>query len=149
MVSARSGSQLALSGRLFVADLDLSSFGPYYADAWSDLDELERTLERAGSWRARRYLTGHHVGVIEDDATYQERLARYRDKLTHREELLVAFLAEPRSLDDIVARRFVYRPHDRVAGIDRTERATALRHLARLERAGRVRRAADGRWAAG
>jgi hydroxyacylglutathione hydrolase len=133
---------------LFLADLDLSSFGPYYADAWSDLDELERTLERAASWRARSYLTGHHVGVIDDDTVYLERLARYREKITGREGRLLDFLAQPRTLDEMVAHRFVYRPHDEVPGLERTERATASRHLARLERARRVRRSDDGRWSA-
>ncbi|HUP21945.1 MAG TPA: MBL fold metallo-hydrolase [Thermoanaerobaculia bacterium] len=133
---------------LFLADLDLSSFGPYYADAWSDLAELERTLERAASWRARIYLTGHHVGVIDDDTTYLERLARYREKITSRESRLFDFLAEPRTLDEMVAHRFVYRPHDDVSGIERTERATALRHLESLERAHRVRRSGEGRWLA-
>jgi hydroxyacylglutathione hydrolase len=133
---------------LFLADLDLSSFGPYYADAWSDLDDLERTLERAASLRARRYLTGHHVGVIEDDATFLERLARYRTVIATRERRMLELLAEPRTLEQMVAHRFVYRPHDEVAGIDRTERATARRHLVRLERAGRVRRVEDGCWVA-
>lgn len=133
---------------LFLADLDLSSFGPYYADAWSDLDDLERTLERAASWRAARYLTGHHVGVIDDDATYLERLARYREKLATRERRLLELLAEPRSLDELVAHRLVYRPHDEVAGLERTERATAARHLEHLERAGRVWRSEGGRWVA-
>ena len=28
----------------FLADIDLSSFGPYYGDAWSDLEDFERSL---------------------------------------------------------------------------------------------------------
>ena len=31
-------------GILFLGDIDLSSFGPFYGDAWSDLEDFERTL---------------------------------------------------------------------------------------------------------
>lgn len=126
---------------LFLADLDLSSFGPYYADAWSDLDDLERTLERASDLLAGVYVSGHHVGVI-DDVTYRERLAKYRRVIARRDERMLELLAEPRTLDEMVAHRFVYRAHDDLPGIDRTERVTALRHLERLEREGKVVRTA-------
>ena len=33
-------------GIAFIGDIDLSSFGPYYGDAWSSLDDFERSLER-------------------------------------------------------------------------------------------------------
>ncbi|HVS13583.1 MAG TPA: hypothetical protein VMV46_06655 [Thermoanaerobaculia bacterium] len=104
--------------------------------------------DRGGSWRARVYLSGHHVGVIEEHATYLERLSRYQEKIASRERRLLDFLADPRSLDEMAAHRFVHRPHDVTSGVERTERATALRRLARLERAGRVRRRGD-RWMAG
>jgi glyoxylase-like metal-dependent hydrolase (beta-lactamase superfamily II) len=132
---------------LFLADLDLSSFGPYYADAWSDLDDLERTLERAGALEASCYLTGHHVGVL-DPAAYRARLARYRLVIESRNERMLAFLAEPRTIEEMVVHRFVYRAQDDVPGIDRTERATALRHLERLERAGRVVKVESRKWKA-
>ena len=31
---------------LYLGDIDLSSFGPYYGDAWSDLEDFERSLAR-------------------------------------------------------------------------------------------------------
>lgn len=132
---------------LFLADLDLSSFGPYYADAWSDLDDFERTLEWAGSLRASVYLCGHHVGVL-DDGAFRNRLARYRSVIASRSERMLSFLAVTRTLDEMVAHRFVYRPHDEVAGIDRTERVTAERHLERMEREGRVVQIDGHRWRA-
>ena len=83
-----------------------------------------------------------------DNATYRARLARYRAVIASRSERLLAFLAEPRTIEELVAHRFVYRPQDDVPGIDRTERVTALRHLERLERQGRVAQAGPGRWVA-
>jgi glyoxylase-like metal-dependent hydrolase (beta-lactamase superfamily II) len=134
-------------GLLFLGDIDLSSFGPYYGDAWSDLEELERTLERAAGFEAAHYLSGHHVGLI-DRATYAERLARYTAKIQEREERLLAFLAEPRTMDEIVRHRFVYRPQDQVANADATERVMMGMHLDRLVRRGSVEARDGGRFAA-
>ncbi len=39
---------------VYLADIDLSSFGPYYGDAWSDLEDFERTSR--GGAQARRAL---------------------------------------------------------------------------------------------
>jgi glyoxylase-like metal-dependent hydrolase (beta-lactamase superfamily II) len=47
---------------LYLADIDLSSFGPYYGDAWSSLEDFERTLEKVRSLSARHYATFHHIG---------------------------------------------------------------------------------------
>jgi glyoxylase-like metal-dependent hydrolase (beta-lactamase superfamily II) len=130
---------------LFVGDVDLSSFGPYYGDAWSDLEDFERTLERARRLRARLYVTFHHVGVLEPLA-FRERLARYAEVIRRREARLLAFLAEPRSLDEIVAHRFVYRPQDAVPYADPVERRSMGQHLARLLRDGRVLEPEPGRY---
>src|SRR5262249_30001808 len=50
---------------LYLGDVDLSSFGPYYGDAWSSLEDFDRTLAIAGTLEARWYATFHHVGVVE------------------------------------------------------------------------------------
>ena len=129
---------------LFLVDLDLSGFGPYYGDAWSDLEAFESTLERVAEMRATHYLTGHHLGII-DQATFERRLARYRARIDQREERLLDFLEQPRTLDEIVAHRIVYRPHDEGGGIDSVERRSALLHLDRLQ-AGSVVLHDDGRF---
>ena len=107
---------------LFLADIDLSGFGPYYADDWSDLEDFERSIERCLALRARYYLTGHHIGLIEDSETYVDRVTRYLERIAQREERLLSFLSEPRNIEQIVEHRFIYRPQDRGAGIDRAER---------------------------
>ena len=47
---------------LYLADVDLSSFGPYYGDAWSSLEEFEATLAQLRGFDARYYATFHHIG---------------------------------------------------------------------------------------
>jgi glyoxylase-like metal-dependent hydrolase (beta-lactamase superfamily II) len=124
---------------LYLGDIDLSSFGPYYGDAWSSLEDFESTLARVRAMNARWYATFHHIGVVDGRAAFLERLDRFTAVIAAREARLLAYLAEPRTLDEIVVHRFVYRPGDPVAFADDVERRSMRQHLARLVAAGRVR----------
>jgi glyoxylase-like metal-dependent hydrolase (beta-lactamase superfamily II) len=134
---------------LYLGDIDLSSFGPYYGDAWSSLEDFERTLAAARRIEARWYATFHHVGVLEGRAAFRERLDRFAAVIAERERRLLAFLAAPRTLDEIVAHRFVYRPGDAVDFADDVERRSMGQHLARLAAAGTVHEVEPGRYVAG
>ena len=63
-----------------------------------------------------------------------------------REERLLAFLAEPHTLDEVAAHRFVYRPGDAVAFADAVERRSMAQHIARLRAQGRVEEVEPGRY---
>jgi len=132
---------------LFLADIDLSSFGPYYGDAWSDLEDFERSLARVRDVEARWYATFHHIGVV-DRAVFLERLERFAARIADREQRLLEYLEEPRSLDEIAEHRFVYRPADPVPFASAVERRSMGLHLERLERKGAVTRPDPDRWRA-
>ena len=132
---------------LYLGDIDLSSFGPYYGDAWSDLEDFERSLARVREVDARHYATFHHVGVV-DRPTFLERLDRYAEVIRSREERLLAFLQEPHTLDEVADHRFVYRPGDAVAFAAPVERRSMGLHIERLVRDGRVREVSPGRFQA-
>jgi glyoxylase-like metal-dependent hydrolase (beta-lactamase superfamily II) len=134
---------------LYLGDIDLSSFGPYYGDAWSDLEDFERTLVRVRELRARHYATFHHIGVLDGRDAFLERLDRFRAVIADREARLLAFLREPHDLDEIARHRFVYRPGDDVAFAEGVERRSMGQHVLRLVRAGRVREVEPGRYLAG
>jgi glyoxylase-like metal-dependent hydrolase (beta-lactamase superfamily II) len=131
---------------LYLGDIDLSSFGPYYGDAWSSLEDFERTLAMVRGMAARCYATFHHVGVLEDRDAFVDRLDRFTAVIARREAALLDFLAEPRSLAEIAAHRFVYRQGDAVPYADPVERRSMGQHLARLVTAGRVEETAPGRF---
>lgn len=95
---------------------------------------------------ARWYATFHHIGVLEGRAPYLERLERFAAVIPDRERRLLDYLAEPRTLADIVAHRFVYRPSDPVSFADPVERRSMGLHLERLERRGAVERVAPETW---
>jgi glyoxylase-like metal-dependent hydrolase (beta-lactamase superfamily II) len=134
---------------LYLADIDLSSFGPYYGDAWSDLEQFERTLARVRELRARHYATFHHIGVIDERDAFLARLDRFRGVIGDREARLLEYLREPRTLDEIARHRFVYRPGDDIPFAEAVELRSMGQHVQRLLRAGRVREVEVGRYFAG
>jgi glyoxylase-like metal-dependent hydrolase (beta-lactamase superfamily II) len=131
---------------LYLGDVDLSSFGPYYGDAWSSLEDFERTLALARTLEARWYATFHHIGVVDGQAAFLEKIDRFTAVIADRERRLLEYLAEPRSIDDIATHRFVYRPADPVSFAEPVERRSMSQHVDRLVAAGRVREVEPGRY---
>lgn len=130
----------------FVGDIDLSRFGPHYGDVGSDLEAFEASIERCLQVQARWYGTFHHKGVVTGAAEFGTQLRAYREVIRTREQRLLEFLAEPRTLDDVVAHRLVYRPHVDLPWVDSVERRTAEQHLARLVADGRCEIVEPGRF---
>jgi hypothetical protein len=64
--------------------------------------------------------------------------------MDRRDDTLLGLLQQPRTLEDVVAHRLVYRPHVQLPFVEAVERRTALLHLERLERLGLVRPVAGG-----
>ncbi len=131
---------------LYLGDIELTSFGPYYGDAWSNLDDFERSLARVRAIDADWYATFHHIGVLEGKAAFLERLDVFEAKIADREQRLLEFLAEPRSMQQITDHRFVYRPGDDIPWAEFTERRSAEQHIARWLERGAVKEIEAGRW---
>jgi glyoxylase-like metal-dependent hydrolase (beta-lactamase superfamily II) len=133
-------------GVFFLSDIDLTGFGPYYGDAWSDLEDFEESLRRVRDEEADYYVTFHHKGVIEGRPAFVERLDAFHSVIDRRHAAMLAFLAEPRSLDEMVRHRFVYRPHVQLVFADSVERRSASLHLERMQARGEVREVEPGRY---
>jgi glyoxylase-like metal-dependent hydrolase (beta-lactamase superfamily II) len=134
------------AGVLFLGDIDLTGFGPYYGDAWSNLADFERSLARVRELPARVWVSFHHAGVITERAEFLAKLDRFAGRIAERERALLDFLAAPRSLDEMVAHRFLYPPHAQLSYIDAVERRTITQHLDRFAAHGRVERCDENRW---
>lgn len=133
-------------GVLFLGDIDLSGFGPYYGDAWSNLQDFEHSLARVRALPARIWVSFHHAGVITERDVFLAKLDRFAGRIAEREHALLDYLTTPRSLDELVAHRFLYPPHAQMSFIDAAERRTIRQHLARLTAQGRVDQCDDERW---
>lgn len=143
-----SGFLIEPDGFLFVADIDLTSFGPYYGDVGSSLTDFEASLRRSREIGVRWYGTAHQKGVIEGAGEFSERLDAFVGVVEKRDVTLLAFLDEPRTVEEIAEHRLVYRPHVEGPHVEPVERRTAVQHLHRLIGTGRVTEVEPGRFRA-
>jgi glyoxylase-like metal-dependent hydrolase (beta-lactamase superfamily II) len=127
-------------GVAFVGDIDLSSFGPYYGDHWSDLDDFVASMVRVRDLDARHYVTFHHKGVVDGRAEFVRLLDEFAAVIERRSDRLLALLDQPRTLDDLVVDGIVYRVGTRPDHFGHSvERRTISMHLDALQRQGVVR----------
>jgi hypothetical protein len=130
----------------FLSDIDLTGFGPYYGDAWSDLEDFESSLATVRDEDADWYVTFHHKGVIEGRAEFLRLLDAFAEVIPRRHAAMLDFLAEPRTVDEMVAHRFVYRPHVTLGFVEMVERRTAELHLQRMLARGEAAEVEPGRF---
>jgi glyoxylase-like metal-dependent hydrolase (beta-lactamase superfamily II) len=135
-------------GVFFLSDIDLTGFGPYYGDAWSDLDDFSDSLQRVRQEEADWYVTFHHKGVIEGRDTFVQMVDDFAAVIDRRHAAMLEFLAEPRTVDDMVAHRFIYRPHVEHVFADNVERRSATLHLQRMLARGEASEIEPGRYRA-
>lgn len=132
--------QVEPGGIAFIGDIDLSGFGPYYADACSDLRAFRETLRRIEDLEAQVWITFHHKGVITERETFLELLRAFRGKIDRREQAICDVLAGGgRTLAELVAHRFMYPQGYHDVFTDDAERICLEQHLELLTEAGRVR----------
>jgi glyoxylase-like metal-dependent hydrolase (beta-lactamase superfamily II) len=146
--AGHSGFLIEPDGFLFVADIDLTSFGPYYGDVGSSLTDFESSMRRCREIGVRWYGTAHQKGVIEGATEFSRRLDDFAGVTARRDAALLAFLDEPRTVEEITGHRLVYRPHVEGPHVEPVERRTAVQHLDRLIGTGRVREVEPGRFRA-
>lgn len=146
--AGHSGFLIEPEGFLFVGDIDLTSFGPYYGDVGSSLVDFEASMRRCREIDARWYGTSHQKGVIEGAEEFRRRLDGFAGVVARREAALLAFLGEPRTVEEIVDHRLVYRPHVEGPHVRPVERRTAVQHLDVLMSGGLVAEVEPGRFRA-
>ncbi|MGI9605722.1 MAG: MBL fold metallo-hydrolase [Acidimicrobiales bacterium] len=133
-------------GVFFLSDIDLTGFGPYYGDVWSDLDQFEESLVRVRDVEAEWYVTFHQKGVIEGRDRFVEMLDAFHSVIARRHDAMLEFLEVPRSIDEMAEHRFVYRPHVQIPFVETVERRTAELHMARMLAGGEAEEAGPGRF---
>ncbi len=123
---------------MFLADYDLTRFGPWYGDRDSSIELSLASLEKLASYPAEVWLTSHEDGVFLGDTS--EAFVAYRGVIDQREAKLLDFLTQPRSMEEIVAACLVYRkPREPRAFYEWGEGAIMGKHLARLLTAQAIR----------
>jgi glyoxylase-like metal-dependent hydrolase (beta-lactamase superfamily II) len=141
-----SGFRLDGGRVFFLSDIDLTGFGPYYGDMWSDLDDFEESLRKVRDEEAQHYVTFHHKGVIHGQGRFLQLLQEFHAVIDRRHAAMLEYLVEPRTLDDMAQHRFVYRPHVESGFVTTVERRTAELHLARMLTRGETVEVEPGRY---
>jgi len=127
---------------IFLADLDLVKFGPYYGDNNSSIEDTIKSLQRLAKIDADVYLVSHgKAGIMEGDPVH---IQRYIQVIYQREEKLLDFLASgPKTIQEITAHGVIYGGHRLANGawdLSQTEKSMMQKHLDRLERIGSVKK---------
>ncbi|ABW66146.1 beta-lactamase domain protein [Desulfosudis oleivorans Hxd3] len=124
-------------GVLFLGDLDLTPFGPWYGDAVSSIPDTIASVRRLMEIPARVWITSHNMGVLTQGVA--EAAARYLAVIDEREQKIVDFLSTPRTLNEIAAQWFVYKkPREPEMFYAFGERGMAAKHLEYLMEKGDV-----------
>lgn len=132
-------------GILFLGDYDLTSFGPWYGDRYSDIEKTVESVSRLRGMDVRIWITGHETGIfLEPPGSLWD---DYLEVIWKREQRLLEFLRQPRTMEEIVRAWIVYgRPREPEAFFAFGEKAIMGKHLKRLmargvvlEEAGRFR----------
>ena len=114
-------------------DIDLSTFGPYYGDAGSSLEEFEATLLALPKVVADHYVTFHHKGVVDGHDAFVAAVSAFGEAIARREATLLELLATRRTLDQLVEIGIVYRPGTRPPLFgESVEKRSIQQHLDRL-----------------
>jgi glyoxylase-like metal-dependent hydrolase (beta-lactamase superfamily II) len=142
----RGHSGFRVDNVFFLSDIDLTGFGPYYGDVWSDLDDFEESLAKVRHEQGDYYVTFHHKGIIEGREQFLEMLDAFAAVIPRRHGEMLDFLIEPRSIAEMAAHRFIYRPDVELPIADAVERRSADLHVARMLRRGEATEVEPGRF---
>jgi len=94
-------------GVIYVADIDLTSFGPWYAGSDGDIDLFISSCERLKAIDCEYFITGHEKGVLRRK-DFLAGLTTFIDIIDDRDSKILSVLTRPLSLPEIVACGLIY-----------------------------------------
>jgi glyoxylase-like metal-dependent hydrolase (beta-lactamase superfamily II) len=128
---------------LFAADVDLTSFGPFYGHDFADIDEFLQSIERLKRLNATIVTTGH-AGPFNGQVS--EKFNVYEEIVYRRDRMILEQLSQPRALSDFRDRNIIFRSYPDFPDLIRWfELVHIEKHLERLKAMGKVEYR-DDRW---
>jgi glyoxylase-like metal-dependent hydrolase (beta-lactamase superfamily II) len=115
---------------LFSFDIDLDPFGPWYGTRESEIVAFEESIRRVRSIEPR-ILVSSHLGIVSEGI--EERLEAYLAVISQRDERILDFLSQRRSLEEMVGQALIYGGFPYAPELLRFwEGQMVLKHLQRL-----------------
>lgn len=132
---------------IYLADIDLSRFGPWYGNAVSDIDLFLASIERISKIRVDWYIPAH--GRVIPGSEIEGRFEAFARVIAKRETRVLEILRRPRTIAEIVAAHPIYRRQFQPEGVfNFMEEMMVVNHLRRLLRLQLVDSLEEGRYAA-
>jgi len=126
---------------VYAADIDLTSFGPWYGGSDGDIQLFLDSMEKVAKLNADYYVTGHETGIVKKPE-FLTRLEKFKSKIFERDTDILEFLRRRKNgaaLTDIASEGLIY---SRKLLVDEWiymwERIMVRKHLERLEGLGLV-----------
>ena len=134
-------------GVFYIADVDLSTFGPMYSDVGSSLADTRATLQAVTEVEAAVVVAYHHKGPYFTRDEFLHDLGRHAAALDAREGRLLDLLATgSHTVDDLIGRGVIYRVETAPWYAEAAERAMIRMHLDELVERTIVVGPVDGRY---
>jgi len=122
---------------LFLGDYDLTTFGPWYGDVYSSIEQTIASIHKLKNINAHRWIASHNTGFFEDNP--EKLWDDYENIIYQREEKIINFLKEPKTMEEILAAWLIYgRPREPKEFFEFNERALVSKHIEYLERNGKI-----------
>ena len=129
---------------LFSADIDLTSFGPWYGAIDSNIDDFIASIKKIRRLKPE-IIVSSHKGVIKEDI--DAKLDTYLEKIYERDNKILDLLQRERTLEEITKESIIYGdgkiPEFLRWMYEPMERIMIEKHLGRLFKRGDVRRVDD------
>jgi glyoxylase-like metal-dependent hydrolase (beta-lactamase superfamily II) len=127
---------------LFLGDYDLTSFGPWYGDVASSIDETIKSIRRLKEIPAKKWIACHEHGLFEENPG--KLWDNYENVIYERNKRILEFLKKPHTLEEISAAWLIYgKPRKPLEFFEFNERVLVNKHLERLEKQGQIIRDKD------
>jgi glyoxylase-like metal-dependent hydrolase (beta-lactamase superfamily II) len=124
------------TGIVFSIDIDLTSFGPWYANEESDIEKFKQSIRLLKNSRPDCVISSH-MGIIRQGI--EEKFDRFLHAFDQREKRIIASLGIPRSMDELLDQALIYRKYPNRRRLLRGWETTMVKkHLDRLVRLGLV-----------
>ena len=122
---------------LFLGDYDLTSFGPWYGDVLSSIEETIQSVRRLKSIPARRWVAAHNTGLYEVNPGML--WDQYENVIYEREKKLLTFLQKPKTLEEVCSAWLIYgRPREPKAFFEFNEQVMVGKHIENLLKRGKI-----------
>ncbi len=128
---------------LFCADIDLTSFGPFYGHDFANIADFIDSIHKLNHLGAKHAATGHS-GPYDDNV--DDIFKHYEGVIYERDRIVLEQLNRPCRLDDLLNKNLIYSRYPKPPDFNRWfEQVHLEKHLERLSALGRVQKL-NGIW---